>query len=194
MRRTASLTLCSLGLVAGCGGEDEIGGSPDPATERSDRPARPPAGWRTLANRAAGFTISVPRDWSARTRRSATLVRSRDRLLVVTVAADRSEPGRETPPARYARRAFRAVPGFRRLALRGTRRVARSPYPSARVDGAGTLAARRQRQRITVAAFRRPGRVTFTVVSFAAVVDGRAPHAGSLSTLLASLRARRPRP
>jgi hypothetical protein len=195
VRATGLLALAAIaGLVpAGCGDEDSFKGSPDPATERTDRPARPPAGWRTFANRRAGFTLAVPRDWQARTRRSATLIRSPDHLLAVTVAADRSEAGRRTPPRAYAREAFRALPGFRRLTPGRARRLAASPYPSARVDGSGTFARRRQRQHLTVAAFRRPGRVTFTVVAFAAQVGGRGAHAASLNVLLASLRGRRPR-
>jgi hypothetical protein len=178
--------------AAGCGDEDEFAGSPDPATERSDRPAEPPPGWRTFSNRRAGFTLSLPPGWPARTRKSATLIRSSDHLLAVTVAADRSEPGRTTRPRQYARRAFRALPGFRDLKAPAARRVRGSPYASARIDGSGTLADRRQRQRITVAAFRRARRATYTVVAFSAVV-GRAPaHAGPLGRLLASLRARRP--
>jgi hypothetical protein len=177
---------------AGCGDEDEFEGSPDPATERTDRPADPPAGFRVFVNRRAGFSLSVPADWVARSRRSATLIRSGDRLLALTVAADRSSAGRETRPRRYATKTFRALPGFRRLRTRSGRAVPHSPYPSWRVDGVATLARRRQRQRITVAAFRRPGRVTFTVVAFGAEVGGRGVHRTALETVLASLRGRRP--
>ena len=190
-------TLLATGLMVamggvGCGEEDDFTGSPDPATERSDPPGKPPAGWRTFANRRAGFTVSVPPGWPARARKSATLIRSSDRLLAITVAADRSESARTTRQREYATRTFRALPGFQRLRPDERRGVARSPYPSARVDGTGTLADTRQRQRITVAAFRRPGRVTYTIIAFSANV-GRAPaHAGELKLLLASLRARRP--
>lgn len=184
--------LSAAAVAAGCGDEDKLAGSPDPATERSDRPAKPPPGWRTFANRRAGFTVSVPLGWAARGRGSATLIRSSDRLLAVTIAADRSEPGRTMKPATYARRAFRALPNFRRLRAVRTRRVAGSPYPSARVDGRGTLAGRKQRQRITVAAFRRQRRATYTVVAFSAELDGAGAHAASLGVLLRSLRARRP--
>lgn len=190
-RLAAAAAIAALS-AAGCGDDEKFAGSPDPATERTDRPAEPPAGWRTFANRRAGFTVSVPQDWAARRRGSATLIRSSDRLVAVTVSADRSEPGRTTRPGPYARRAFRALPGFRRLRAGRPRRVDDSPYPSRRVDGSGTLAGRRQRQRITVAAFRRPGRVTYTVVAFSALVDGAAPHRATLRTLLASLRGRRP--
>jgi hypothetical protein len=67
-----------------------------------------------------------------------------------------------------------------------------SPYPSARIDARATLAKKRRRQHIAVAAFRRKNRATYTVVAFAAPA-GRAPvHAGRLDRLLASLRTRRP--
>ena len=109
-----------------------------------------------------------------------------------TASADRSEPGRTLRPRRYARRAFRALPGFRKVRRTGTGRVRGSPYPSVRVDGTGTLAKRRQRQHITVAAFRRPRRVTYAVIAFAATPGGKPAYARPLNALLASLRARRP--
>jgi hypothetical protein len=193
VRATALLVAALIAVVAGagCGGEDESS-PPDPATERNDPPAKPPPGWRTFSNRRAGFTLSVPRGWPARARRSATLIRSPDRLLAVTVAADRGETARTTVPREYARRTFAALPGFRDVTVTGARKVKNSPYANARLDGAGTLAERQQRQRITVTAFRRPGRATYTVVAFSAAVGGAPAYAGELDRLLASLRARRP--
>ena len=194
VRATALLAVALAGAFAalGCGEEDEFADAPDPATERSDPPAKPPPGWRTFANRRAGFTLSVPPGWSARARKSATLIRSSDRLLAATVAADRSESARTTGAREYARRTFRALPGFRKLRASRPRELGRSPYPTARVDGTGTLAETRQRQRITVAAFRRPGRVTYTIIAFAAEVGRASAHARELKLLLNSLRARRP--
>ena len=193
MRATALFVAALIAgpVGAGCGDEDEFTGSPNPARERSDPPAKPPAGWRTFKNPRAGFTLSVPPGWPARARGSATLIRSTDRLVAVTVAADRSEAARTLPPRRYALRTFRALPGFRRLRPEeATRKVERSPYASARVDGAGTLVKRRQRQHITVAAFQRPRRVTYTIVAFSA--GGATAYANELGLMLASLRARRP--
>ena len=194
MRAIALLLAAAAALtVTGCGEEDEFTGAPDPASERSDKPAKPPAGWRTFANRRAGFTLSIPPGWPAQTRKSATLIRSGDHLLAVTVAADRSEAGRTTRPRPYARRTFRALPDFRKLRATPARRERGNPYPNARVDGTGTLKRRHQRQRITVAAYRRPGHVTYTVVAFAARVGGVPAYGGALRQVLASLRARRPR-
>ena len=194
MRAIAVLLAATAALaVTGCDEEDEFTGSPDPSKERSDRPADPPPGWRTIANRRAGFTLSVPPGWASRTRKGATLVRSDDRLVAVTVAADRSEAGRATRPRQYARRTFRALPGFRKLRSTPVRRVRGSPYRSARADGGGTLTDRRQRQRITVAAYHRPRRATYTIVAFSVRVGGVPVHTGALRTMLASLRAQRPR-
>jgi len=192
VRATALLAAAVVAALAGtgCGEEDEFTGTPDPATERNDPPAKPPPGWRTFANRRAGFTVSVPPGWPTRARGSATLIRSSDRLVAVSIAADRSEPARTTAPRQYARRTFHALPNFENLKVKRTRRVARSPYMSARVDGVGTLSNRRQRQRISVAAFRRPRRVTYTVVAFSAPAG--VAHGAEIDALLASLRARRP--
>lgn len=193
--RAPATFACALAMalsLGACGDEEKSGGSPDPGTERIDPPAKPPDGWHTISNRTAGFTLSVPRDWRVRKRAGATLVRSADRLLAITLAADRSEAGRKRPAARYVRQAFRAVPGFRGLRAKRTRRVRGSPYESRRVDGTGTLRSRKQRQHVAVAAFRRPGRVTYASVIFGANLRGRIPHSRELETLLASLRARRP--
>lgn len=192
MRATAILACAAAAaLLAACGGDGDDGAR-DPSAERTHRPAKPPPGWRTVVNRSSGFSISVPKGWAVRKRGTATLVRSSDKLLVVSVAADRSTAGRERRAARYARQTFRALTGFRRLRARDSRRVRGSRYESRRVDGAGILAKRRQRQRVTVAAFRRPGQVTYTAVAFAAEVLGRVPHRAALAKLLRSFRARRP--
>ena len=192
MRGSAILACALLALVAGCAEEKKLEGSPDPRGEGIDRPAKPPAGWHTIKNRVAGFTLSVPDGWTVRKRAGATLVRSADQLLVVTVAADRTKSGRDTRAAKYARQAFRALPGFRKLRLKSSRPVKGSRYESSRADGSGVLRKRRQRQRIAVAAFRRPGRVTYTAVSFRAEVSGQVPYTAALATMLRSLRLRRP--
>ena len=162
-RQTLAALLAAAAVAPACGGEDET----DEHRERADRPSKPPAGWRTVWNRTAGFTVAAPRRWTSRIKRGATLIRSRDRLVVVTIAADRSEAGRRKPPVTYARETLESLPGLEGSALPGRRRVRGSPYRSARVEGVGTLrASRRRTQRITVAAFHRPGQVTYAAVVF----------------------------
>ena len=187
VRRIAVVVAAVLG--AGCG----KGGGSGPAPPRVDRPAKPPPGWHTIANRRAGFTIAAPRRWTARIKDGATLTRSPDRLAVVTIGADRTAPGRELPVSEYARETLQDLPDFAGSLSRHIGRVRGSPYRTAVVHGAGTVRASRRPQRITVAALRVPRRATFVVGAFR---NSRLPGGFALGTLgrvLRSLRAGVPR-
>jgi hypothetical protein len=179
---------CAIVLLAGCGD----GGSATP-TERADRPATPPAGWRTVRNAQAGFTVAAPRRWTAHTRRAATLIRSPDKLVAASFAADRGEQGRDTPPADYAEATLKGLPDFEGSLAARTRRVRGSPYRSARVDGIGTVGTSRRGQRITVAALRRPGLVTYAAVVFRNARAATAADEAALERILKSLRGQPPR-
>src|SRR5437764_9741572 len=172
-------------LCAGCGKS----GSSSPAPPLADRPAKPPPGWRTVANRRAAFTIAAPRRWTARLKDGATLIRSPDRLAVVTVGADRTAPGRELPVSEYARETLQDLPGFDGSVSEHTGRVRGSPYHSAVVQGAGTVKTSHRSQRITVGAFHLAGRVPFVMVAFR---NARLPSgfdAPTFRRMLRSLRA-----
>jgi hypothetical protein len=112
--------------------------------------------------------------------------------VVVTIAADRSSPGRTRRPAVYARETLRSIPGFRGRIEPGAPPVDGSPYASAVVRGAGRLPASRTPQLITVAAFHRPERGTYAAVVFA---NGRV-RVGSddriVRRMLRTFRARAP--
>ena len=185
------LLLLSLLLAAGlaaCGGDD----SPERPSESADRPAEPPSGWRTVQNVSAGFTIAMPRSWTAATKRAATLIRSNDELVAVTVAADRSPAARETDPARYAREVIAALPGFEgAVSVRDTR-IAGSPYDTAIAGGSGTVKTSGVAQRIEVAAFHRPRQVTYSAVIFRNARVRPVPGRSAVARMLRSFRAQPP--
>jgi hypothetical protein len=165
-------------LAVGCGGGSVGAGDP---------PAKPPAGWRTVRNPQAGFSIAAPRSWLAATRRRATLLRSPDRLVALTVAGDRSMLGRDTPAAQYARDTLEALPDFEGSARVRTVSVRGSPYNSARLEGAGRVRSGRTIQGISVAAFHLSGKATFAVIVFRNL--GAVPgDARTVDRMLASLR------
>jgi hypothetical protein len=167
VNRLAVAAIAALALVTpACGEEEQEETPPDPSEESSDRPAKPPRGWRSLKNAKAGFTISVPRAWSARTKSTATLIRSDDQLVSMTVGADRTRDGREIPAKRFVLETIHGLPAFKGRASRRTRRVRSSRYESARIEARGRIETSKLPQRITVAAFRKPGRVTYTVLVF----------------------------
>lgn len=181
------LLACAAGLVS-CGESDDQ----ELPAESADPPAKPAPGWRTIENAQAGFTVSVPRSWRAGTRRTATLVRSRDRLVAITIAADRSRAGRETPPRDYAREVITSLPDFEGSLATGTRQVARARYPSARIAASGSFTRSGRSQRIEVAALHRPGLVTYSAVIFRNARARPDVGAATVTRLLASLRARPP--
>lgn len=189
LSRTLPL-LVALLVAAGCGGHQTSKFSGQP----SDPPAKPPRGWKTAGNREAGFSLSVPRSWTGGVEGTATLIRSKDRLLVITIAADRGEQGRKLTASDYAHRTMAALPGFEGSVAPGVRAVGGSPYRSARVDGRGTLKTSRRVEGITVVAFQRPGRVTYALLAF---FNPRLPESfyeKKLKRILRSFRAQAPRP
>lgn len=187
--RVAALALLASGCGDGAADDDRRAES-----EPVDRPALPPAGWRTVRNAAGGFNVSVPKRWSAATKGDSSIIRSDDRLVSVRIGADRSASGRDLPAERYARETIRSLPGFEGRIRRRAGRVRGSPYASARVEAAGRVRASRVRQRITVATFRRPGRVTYSAIVFRNATVRPRFNDRRIDRLLRSFRAEKPRP
>jgi hypothetical protein len=192
VRRLSSLLV--LAALAGCGGQDRPATTPErdsaPAA-RSQEPARPPAGWRTIENARAGFTLALPERWRARTKRGATLIRSRDGLVAIAVAADRSPAGKDTAPASYARRTIAALPGFEGRVSPRVRRVRGTPFRTARVDARGKVRTSRRPQRISVATYQQPGLATFAVVVFGNARARLRRDEAIVDRMLPTLRAQR---
>ncbi len=150
-RALTAVLLLALALAA-CGDDD----APERPAEKADTPVDPPPGWRTVENEAAGFTIAAPKSWPAATKRGATLIRSKDELVAVTLAADRSDAGRNSEPAAYARDVVAALPGFEGAVSVKDPRIVGSPYETAIAVGSGTVKTSGVAQRIEVAVFHRP--------------------------------------
>ena len=177
-----------LSVLAACGGDD----APERPKEKADEPIKPPSGWRTVENEAAGFTIAAPRTWPAATKRGATLIRSRDELVAITLAADRSRAGRDTEPAGYARDVIAALPGFEGDVTVKDASVAGSPYETAIAEGSGTVKTSGVAQRIDVAAFHRPRQVTYTAVIFRNARARPVPGRATVARMLRTFRAQPP--
>jgi hypothetical protein len=186
------LVVCCAALAA-CGGDSKPRVlPPDPARETSDAPAKPPSGWRTVRNPRAGFSIAIPRDWAARTRRGATLIRSGDHLLALTVAADRGELGREIAPRAYARRTLAALPGFKGGLQPLPGDALDSPYANARMDARGKLERGGREQRVSAIVFQRKGRVSYVAIAFRNADVHPRLHDEELTKVLQTLRAQPP--
>ena len=131
------------------------------------------------------MSIAAPRRWRVTERSRATLIRSPDRTVAVTLVADRSPAGAETPAADYARDTLTSLPNFEGSVAAEPQRVRGSPYASAQVQGRGRLPKAKAEQLITVAAFHRARReVTYAVVAFR---QNQTP-GSTLERMLASVR------
>lgn len=178
-------------LQAGCGGDD--GSDPDAAAlERVDPPATPPPGWRTVSNSRIGFTIAAPRTWTATHTGRRTVIRSDDRLVAISISADRTAPGRELSAERYARRTIRTVPHFAGVVDKRVGRVPGSKYESALLTATGTVSPSNLSQRISVAILRRPGRVTYGVLVFRNAGVKPRFHDRTIERILRTFRAQPP--
>lgn len=186
MARLATIALAGAALALAACGSDESGVTETPtAAEAPARPAPPPKGWRTHADRDGGLTLALPGGWSAERSGGALRVRAPGRALVAVIQADRSDAGRTTPAGEYALAALAALPGYRELEGR-TARAPDSPYEAARATATGTRAGGDAPQHVSVTALRVPGTVTVTAVAFsepAARAERRA-----LDRALATLR------
>ena len=191
LRILAPLTALAL-LPAACGDDEEKRDGTPTGAKASDRPVEPPRGWRTVRNSVVGFSIAAPKTWPADTSRRATLIRSDDRLVSITIAADRSSAGRELSPARYAHRTMGSLPGFEGRVQRRVRRVPGSPYPNAVVDASGTVSTTIRRQRISVAVFRQAGKATHTAIVFRNAIVKPRINDRTITRVLGTFRAGAP--
>ena len=136
--------------------------APDPKDEPSDAAAKPPAGYRTVTNKVSGFTIAVPKTWSAASK-TTTEIKSPDGLTVIRIAGDRSEKGRKLPAKEFAT----AVAKLSKLTAAGpATEVAGSPYESATIEASGKVAGEPIKQDVRVVVFRRPDRVVYGLLAF----------------------------
>ncbi len=166
-RRLAILlpVLACATAAGGCGDDEPAPVSTTPQ-ERADRRGPLPRGWTRVVNRRAGFSLGIPPGWKARGARGATLVRSGDRLLAVSIAADRSADGRDLPADVYVRRTANSLEGYRALRVGRPQPLRGARYPGSTVSARGVFARTSLRQAIRVTALRRRGRVTFTLIFF----------------------------
>ena len=121
-------------------------------------------------------------------------MRSSDRALAVSISSDRGDVGRDLDPKAYARRAARALEGYRGLRARAPRRVPGTRYPTAQVRATGVFKRTGLRQAIEVFAVHKRETATFTVIFFR---SGRVParrYAAKVAAIVRSLRSQRPTP
>ena len=190
VRRTLASTTFLLALVSGCGSESASREpAPRPAESLDELPKLAP-GWEPHVNQAAGFAFGLPPGWSARDRGTATLVRSADGLVVISIAADRTREALALPLEDFASRALAALPGYEEPLDPGEPEPFRHRYAGVAVTARGTAARSGVEQRIRLVVLRRAKLAALTAV--VAVNSGAASAASErvAERVLASVRSR----
>ena len=189
----AALLIASLaGAGCGDGGGSATTDTTTTTAERTDAAARLPHGWRRVVNRAAGFTLGIPPGWTARGGHGATLIRSADRALAISVTADRSAQGRTTKPVAYVRETLRSLAGYRSLGRGKVRPLTDLRYPAASGTTRGTFVRTHVRQAIVVIALARPGQVMYSLLLFRSARAPESRYDADVQRVVRSFRARPP--
>ena len=159
--RLLSALIAIAGLVgmAGCGGDDAVPRERPPETV--DKLPKLPPGWKPYVNHRAGFAIGLAPGWSVRRGGSATLLMSPDRLVAVSISADRTTEAIEFPLDDYAEQATEALV-FNHVDAGKAHRF-EAHYNAEAVDATGR-ARSGLRQRLTFIAMRRDHVATYAVL------------------------------
>ncbi len=192
--------LAALALLGGCG-DGDAADPPEPRrAEVAQRLPQLPRGWTVHESPAEGFALGVPPGWrhggqclrGAHERTAGTILCSPDRLVTLSVFADRTTEALEVEPEEFA---LRTLESFGESGLRDLDRGAPRPfaghYEGAVVSGLGRSAATGVRQELTVVVLRREGLANFTA-AIAANAERQTKPAVELA--LRSLRSLRSRP
>jgi hypothetical protein len=157
---SALVAFAALAAFGGCGTDEPE--PPQAPVETVDKLPSLPGGWHEYVNHRAGFAIGRPPGWRAEGKGSATLLRSPDQLVAVSISADRTTEAIDFPLAEYARSAARALPRFKRLNIRAPRSF-KAHYKAQAVSATGKTKDG-LRQRLLFIALRRGQIVTYAVL------------------------------
>ena len=186
--RLAALAAAALIALPGCGTEVE---PPEPRpTETVHRVPDLPAGWRPFANTAGGYAFGLPRGWRATDHGSRTEIRSYDRLVAITINADRTDEALALDPAEFAAAALAVAPGYEEPLAPGPPREFEHRYEASQVTAGGTAKATGLKLEVSEIALRRDQVAVLTAL-IAANARPQARHSQRLAErLVGTLRSR----
>jgi hypothetical protein len=173
LKLIAALVAAAVAL-AGCGGDDDEPEVPpvDRKPERPEQVSGLPSGWTVEENKAQGFELGAPPGWRSggdclkggAPAGPVTILCSPDKLVTLSVAADRTDEALELEPGEFAVRTMVGLAeGYDRLEP-GKPRPFKARYPGASVEGTGEAVGTGVRQDVTVVVVRREGAANFTAV------------------------------
>ncbi len=171
-----ALTVLACLALAGCGGEknaQQAGpATTSPKVEKPESVGGLAAGWTIERNREQGFSIGVPPGWRSGREclkgggeaPSVTILCSPDKLVTLSVSADRTNEAVEVGAAEFAARTLTGLADSYDGLEPGKVKPFKGHYDGATVSGEGRAVATRVNQEVTVVVLRRDGVANFTAV------------------------------
>ena len=171
------VALACAALIGGCdGGEDEKQPADEPEgppkVEKPESVGGLPAGWTVVKNSAQGFSLGAPPGWreggeclaGGTEPGSVTILCSPDKLVTLSVAADRTDEALELDPAEFAARTITGLADSYDGLESGKPRRFEAHYDGASVEGSGKAVGTGVNQDVQVVVLRREGVANFTAV------------------------------
>jgi hypothetical protein len=160
--RLVSAIVALVGLIGQVGCGDDEAAPPEHRKETVDKLPKLHPGWHEYVNHRAGFAIGRAPGWRAKRDGATTLLRSPDRLVAISISADRTGEAIEFPLDDYAYEAAMDLPGFPRLDVNRPHRF-KAQYNSQAVEAKGR-AKGGVRQSLLFIAMRRDHVATYAVL------------------------------
>jgi hypothetical protein len=190
--------LIALGIAA-CGEREEPEvTTTTPPVERAERVPKLPQRWKVEKNRKQGFALGVPPGWHAGRKPchvrdvspEATVVCSPDRLLTLTITADRTDEALELSTHNFAVRVMAGISeNYQKPLDAGKPKPFSAHYDGAKVSATGR-AAKGVREDVSVIVLRREGLVTISAVIAAHASKATAKHKKFAERTLRTLRTK----
>lgn len=183
-------TLFAALALGACGSDSEPHTETSRPIERLDSLPRLPAGWGVHVNPSGGFAFALPPGWQARDSGTYTVVRSFDRLVAVSVGADRTREALTLPLGEFATRTLLALQGFEGELDPSEPRQLPHRYDAVAVEAEGTAERSGVAQRVQLVVMRRGGLATITVAIAANAIPAATPSELIAERMVETLRSR----
>ncbi len=189
--QAAVAVLVSVAFVA-CGSDDE----PQPRevqrqVETIDKLPKLPRGFEPRVSRVNGLALGRPPGWKATRKGVATFLIAPDKLVVMSVSADRSDEALAADPKTLAAQTFSALEGYSGKLDPSEPRPFKHRYAAFQVEGQGVSAKGGVRQNLRVIVLERDGT---TVVTAVVAENAKEKATAEVRQALESLRTLRTRP